>query len=216
LKLKVFWTILIAVVLTLSIGLMFKSSAFTVSGSGSLNIASVISCDASGNPQNSFGPGKNVYLNITVDYSGTNSEYVLLTANVYDIGNHPLGVAYSNVSISQGESSVILSLPIPKSATIGNATAYVDAYSDWPMNGGLPLCPEVSIVFLIDPPVLLGDVTGPAGVPDGRVNMMDIVAIIAHFGTKPSSPNWNPIMDLNKDGVVNIRDVAIALSNFTP
>jgi hypothetical protein len=203
LKVKDFFRILIAVVLMFSVGLlMFKSGVCTVSGSGNWSIVNVVSCDASGNPQNYFGP---------------DSEYVLLTANVYDIGNNPLGVACSNISIGQGESAAILSLAIPKSATIGNAIAYADAYSDWPLNGGVPLCPEVSTVFLIDPPVLLGDVTGQTpNVPDGKVNILDFTAIIAKFGTKPSSPNWNPNMDLNKDGVVGIRDLAIAISNFTP
>jgi hypothetical protein len=213
LKTRILLLILTVVALSISIGPFTFRPA---NAAGTLNIVSVVACDASGTPQNSLTPGKIGYFKVTYDYSGSDGPYVLFTANVYDVGNNPVGVACSNVSVSQGESSTILSLLIPKSAAVGNGTVYADAYTDWPANGGLPLCPEVSAVFLIDPPLLPGDVTGPNGVPDGKVNMMDITAIIAHFGTKPTSPNWNPIMDINKDGVVNIRDLAIAICNYSP
>lgn len=35
-----------------------------------------------------------------------------------------------------------------------------------------------------------------------------------HFNNKPSSPNWNPMADVNTDGVVNMRDIALAIHNF--
>ena len=76
---------------------------------------------------------------------------------------------------------------------------------------------------------------------DGRVDIVDVAAIAAHFGaqigagdidgdcligvtdvafvafyfgTTTSSPNWNPKADLNGDGVVNILDVALVAHNF--
>jgi Dockerin type I domain len=190
---------------------------FTAKASGNTTIVAVVPCDESGSPKNIFEPGNMSYFKISLDYSGSDIESVLLSANVYDSSGTALGIAWSNVSISTGTSSFILSLAIPKSAQGGNAVVYADAYTDWPKNMGLPLCPEVSAGFQIDPKVLLGDVTGPIqNVPDGKVNIMDVVAILAKFGTTPASPNWNPNMDLNKDGVVNMRDLAICLKNFTP
>jgi hypothetical protein len=76
---------------------------------------------------------------------------------------------------------------------------------------------------------------------DGRVDIVDVAAIAAHFGqtigagdidgdcligvtdvafvafyfgTTTSSPNWNPKADLNGDGVVNILDIALVAKNF--
>lgn len=189
---------------------------FTVKASGNMTIVEVVPCDGSGSPKNVFEPGNMSYFKISLDYSGSDVESALLSANIYDSSGTAQGIAWSNVSVSSGTSAFILSLTIPKSAQGGNAVVYADAYTDWPKNMGLPLCPEVSAGFQIDPKVLLGDVTGPIpNVPDGRVNVMDLAAILAKFGTTPASPNWNPNMDLNKDGAVNMRDIAILLRNIT-
>ena len=193
-----------------------KPVAYTVNGSGSLTILSVVPCDVSGNPKYSFELGKVANFKVTIDSSGSGMANVLLCANVYDLSGAPQGSAWSNVTVSSGSSSFVLGMTIPKSAEVGNAAVYVGAYTDWPQNSGFPLCPEVSAVFQIAPRALLGDVTGPIpNVPDGKVNMMDIAAVISKFGTTPSSPNWNPNMDLNKDGAVNLRDLYIVLSNIT-
>jgi hypothetical protein len=189
---------------------------FTVKASGDTLITGVVPCDVSGNPMNVFDPGNMSYFKISLTYTGSDVESVLLSANIYDSSGTVQGMAWSNVSVSSGTSSFILGVAIPKSAQGGNAVVYVDAYTDWPKNMGLPLCPEASAGFQIDPKVLLGDVTGPVGVPDGKVNILDVAAILFKFGTTPASPNWNPNMDLNKDGVVNMKDLAICLKNFTP
>jgi thermitase len=60
-----------------------------------------------------------------------------------------------------------------------------------------------------------GDVSGQTfGVPDGRVDMRDIGAICNNFMSTPSSPEWNPNLDVNDDGVVNMREIGIACSSF--
>jgi hypothetical protein len=196
--------------------LAMKPVTYTVNGSGSLTILSVVPCNVSGNPKYSFELGEIVNFKVTIACSGSGMTNVLLCANIYDLSDAPQGVAWSNVTVSSGNSFFILSMTIPKSAEVGNAAVYVGAYTDWPQNSGFPLCPEVSAVFQIVPRALLGDVTGPIpNVPDGKVNMMDIAAVISKLGTMPSSPNWNPNMDLNKDGAVNLRDLYIVLSNIT-
>ena len=63
--------------------------------------------------------------------------------------------------------------------------------------------------------VVPGDVTSPTpNVPEGKVDMRDIGAVAGKFGSKPSSPNWDPNKDVNNDGTVNMRDVGIAATNF--
>ncbi len=60
-----------------------------------------------------------------------------------------------------------------------------------------------------------GDVSSVnQGVYDTTVNMRDIAYMITLFNTRPSSPIWNPNVDVNNDAVVNMRDIAIAIFNF--
>jgi hypothetical protein len=77
---------------------------------------------------------------------------------------------------------------------------------------------------LIDGLVLIGvpcDITGPTPlVPDGVCNMRDIGYIVGHFGTTPSSPNWDSNCDVTgpewgvPDDIVNMRDIGEACNNF--
>ncbi len=46
------------------------------------------------------------------------------------------------------------------------------------------------------------------------VDMRDIAAISAAYGTSQTHPPWNPVYDLNGDGTVNMRDINIACMNF--
>ncbi|MCJ7761687.1 dockerin type I domain-containing protein [Candidatus Bathyarchaeota archaeon] len=192
------------------------SSICIVNASGDLNILEVVPCDVSGNPKTSFEIGKIAYFKVSIEYLGSVNKNVLLSANVYDSTGTTQGISWSNVTLFSKSSVFILNMPIPKSAHVGQAFVYVGAYSGFPCNMGFPLCPEFSATFQLVSQVLLGDVTGPVpNVPDGKVNMMDVSAVIAKFGTTPSSSNWNPNMDLNKDGVVGMRDLYIVLSSLT-
>jgi hypothetical protein len=59
-----------------------------------------------------------------------------------------------------------------------------------------------------------GDVTGPNGYPDGKVDMRDLGAIAKLFGTAIGNPQYNPNYDINGDGIINMKDLAIAARNF--
>jgi hypothetical protein len=62
---------------------------------------------------------------------------------------------------------------------------------------------------------LPGDVSGRMpGVYDGTVNIRDIAFMITLFNTKPTSCNWNPNVDVNNDGVCNMRDIVTAMAYF--
>ena len=60
---------------------------------------------------------------------------------------------------------------------------------------------------------LPGDLTGSNGWPDGKVDIRDVHYVAEHYGTTPSSPNWDPNCDVTgptpgvPDGKVDIRDV---------
>ncbi|WP_231891256.1 sugar-binding protein [Paenibacillus swuensis] len=59
------------------------------------------------------------------------------------------------------------------------------------------------------------DVSGPVnGVPDGTVNLYDLLFVTLNYGKNTTSPNWAAVQkgDVNKDGVIDIFDLkAIAL-----
>ena len=60
-----------------------------------------------------------------------------------------------------------------------------------------------------------GDVSSQIpGVYDGLVNVRDFVYIVQLFNTNSSSSRWKPNADINNDGIVNMRDLAIAIANF--
>ena len=44
---------------------------------------------------------------------------------------------------------------------------------------------------------------------DGKCHIADYLALHRAYGSTPSSPNWNPNADLNKDGIVNFKDCRI-------
>jgi hypothetical protein len=60
-----------------------------------------------------------------------------------------------------------------------------------------------------------GDVTSTIeGVYDGRVDLRDVTYLILLFQTRPDSPNWKPNADVNDDGIMNIKDITIAILHF--
>jgi len=59
-----------------------------------------------------------------------------------------------------------------------------------------------------------GDINGPEGVPDGLVDIDDVIFIAIRFGSVPGWPNWDPIADLTDDDLVDIDDVMIPALRF--
>jgi len=56
---------------------------------------------------------------------------------------------------------------------------------------------------------VMGDVNG-----DGIVNILDIYQLVLVFRTYPGRPNWKAENDLDRNGVIDIRDINIAVRNF--
>jgi len=49
---------------------------------------------------------------------------------------------------------------------------------------------------------------------DGKCHLEDLLALAEAYGSIPSSPNWNPDADLDKDGIVGLKDYEILKSFF--
>jgi parallel beta-helix repeat protein len=67
------------------------------------------------------------------------------------------------------------------------------------------------LVFVAAP----GDITGAEGHSDGVVDMQDIMDILETFNTRLGSPLWNPVLDVNDDGITNMRDGFLAILNYS-
>jgi hypothetical protein len=67
----------------------------------------------------------------------------------------------------------------------------------------------LDLVFVTAP----GDITGAGGHADGVVDMQDIMTIVAKFSKRGGNSSWNPIVDVNDDGVINMRDISLAILN---
>ena len=67
------------------------------------------------------------------------------------------------------------------------------------------------LVFVTTP----GDITGAEGHSDGVVDMQDVMVILGKFNTRLGSPLWNPVLDVNDDGITNMRDVFLAILNYS-
>lgn len=57
--------------------------------------------------------------------------------------------------------------------------------------------------------ILAGDI-----VKDYIINMRDIGAVCALYGTTEEDPDWNPDADLVKDGIINMRDIGAECNNY--
>lgn len=61
---------------------------------------------------------------------------------------------------------------------------------------------------------LVGDVAGPEGVPDGKVDMLDLYAIATLFGVLYPDPRYNLYYDIVYDTIINLKDMYTVAKNF--
>jgi hypothetical protein len=44
--------------------------------------------------------------------------------------------------------------------------------------------------------------------------MTDVTALVVIFNVRVGGSSWNPDMDVNDDGIINMHDIAIAVFNY--
>jgi len=108
-----------------------------------LSIISVEPTDMQGNPVSSFTRGQMGFAKISLDVKSKGT--ALIAVNLLDLKLTSIGVGSIKSSLDSGSSEMIISFFIPDDATPGTANIYVNAYSDWPSNGGVPLTKEFLI-----------------------------------------------------------------------
>lgn len=131
------------------------------------------------------------------------SQYVTLSILIYDSLNNLVGsVHIENMTVYAGGTNFSAVVTIPMSAVPGIGNVNVSVYT---LNG-TPFSPGKSAPFEIS---LFGDLDR-----NGRVNMADIAIVSAAFGSYPEHPRWNAAADVNKDHVVDLRDIAMVAQRF--
>ncbi len=109
----------------------------------SFKITSVQVTDQKGNPSD-LEAGDIGFIKVNLESS--KSIATLMTVNIFDAELTSIGIGSVNTTLSSGGSEIILSFNIPDDAALGPADIYVNAFSDWPSEGGVPLTVEVSAV----------------------------------------------------------------------
>ena len=146
-------------------------------------------------------------LNVTV--TAANLGNYTETFNVTIYANTTI-ISSENITLSSGSSTNVTFTCNTTGFAYGNYT--ISAYA-WPVLGQTNTTQKSCTggwVFVS----LVGDVTGPNGWPDGKVDIRDVNYVARRYGTTPSSPNWTPNADINGDGKVDIRDVHIVVKNY--
>jgi len=131
----------------------------TISDSLIFNVGWIVEIDKvetvneHGEVETSFVRGEHIRFNLTVHNIAFTSKIATFTIVAYDEQGVPVGVALLfGWPASPGTSQVlIIDLQLPKWAYIGVGSVYANAYTNLPHIGGVPYCPEIFTVFIINP-----------------------------------------------------------------
>ena len=105
----------------------------------SFKITNVEATDQQGNPSG-LEAGQIGF--IKVNLNSEKQIAALVTVNIFDSNLSSIGIGSVKTTLSSGDSEIILSFMIPENVSLGPAIIYVNAFSDWPSNGGIALTEE--------------------------------------------------------------------------
>lgn len=61
---------------------------------------------------------------------------------------------------------------------------------------------------------IVGDITGPEGFPDGKVDFWDLAMVARNFGIVHTDSRYDPNCDITYDGKIDIKDIFIVAKNL--
>jgi len=121
-----------------------------------ITIGDVVSTLQDGTEVDSFESGDIGYFQTPIISNSTSN--VLIAVNIFDVENTPLGLAYFNSKVVDDTFDIVLGLQIPENVTPGLATVYINTYTDWPNEGGVPILEE-QVSFIEISPLSVSDLT---------------------------------------------------------
>lgn len=146
------------------------------------------------------GQGYSTQVDVNVTNKGDFTETFNVTAyaNTTSIGSQ-------NVTLSSGASTTLTFTWNTSDFVKGNYT--IKAYA-WHVSGETHTIDNTLIDGIVA-------VTIPSDVDgDFDVDLYDIVAICAAYGSNPPGPPYTPNKDINDDGIINIYDVVLACTHY--
>jgi len=199
------------------------------------NIASAYLCNQGGAEQSSIplptatNQAQPYYYVDVVNNNGTTIP-MLVTMNVYDSNGVP--IALTSQMIYPGpysDGTVLNNFNIPSWAHYGTATAYVDVYSDWPANGGVPYGFETTFQFTITggtpftgTPTTTQGASGnysltfriPKTAALGTYTVYTGADYLGIYGSASTTFQVAQLGDLNGDGAVTFVDIQIFVADY--
>ncbi|MCW4005180.1 MAG: hypothetical protein NWF04_01070 [Candidatus Bathyarchaeota archaeon] len=137
-----------------------------------LETANIKITNNNGEVNPTYGPhfsrysGPSVNVNVTVsnlNWSAVADQQTsfYISGTLYDFHNVPISyqllpqainnqITPTTIPYDTVNATFTLNLPIPSYAFVGPATLYINIHTDNPAVGGLPLCPEKSVILMID------------------------------------------------------------------
>jgi virginiamycin B lyase len=93
-----------------------------------------------------------------------------------------------------------LATQAPYPGVLGHTYRFYSIATDWAGNQENPKTVAEATTYVAEAP---GDLNG-----DGAVNCADINVVMASFGKTVGQPGYNPVADVNHDGIVNVKDLS--------
>lgn len=188
-------------------------------------------CDQLGNPMTLFNPGSTVYVNITiknidvVQHSVRVGLYAQLSDNTPAYAYYPEGFTI----IPGVPQPFLVQFTLPVNAPSGQAMVFASLFTDYPANLGYPYCPEQTANFSIraSTPAMpqqpdYNNMTFSLPRKNVKLGNYTIHAVTNFNAVQTATDNkqFKVILlgDINKDYVVNMKDIAVCvqLFNTTP
>jgi len=161
--------------------------------------------------KNIVGEGYCVFINVTVLNKGTFAETFNVSA-YYDnlLIILPDGKNYVTVNLLAKNSALITFVWNTTTVPKGNYT--ISAYAFPILNETDTANNNFTDGYVIV--AMIGDIYGPTGFPDGKVDMRDVAAVAKLFGINYPDPRYNPNRDVIYDGKIDMKDVSLVAKNF--
>ena len=157
------------------------------------------------------GQGYLMDINVTVENQGTTTETFNLTAYA-----NASKIETKQITLDSNTSITITFTWNTTGFAKGNYT--ITAYA-WPVPGEA----DIADNSLTDGWIyisLIGDIMGPDGYPDGKVDIRDVACVSRLFGIIYPDPKYDPNCDFTgptpgvPDGRIDIRDIAVVAKHF--
>jgi rhodanese-related sulfurtransferase len=157
------------------------------------------------------GQGFNLSVKVTIMNIGSHIETFNVTAYI-----DSASVMLQNVTLDGGAFATLALTLDTSRFSKGNYT--LGAYA-WPVPGET----DTEDNNMTDGWVIVamvGDITGPSGYPDGRIDVRDVAGIASRYGAKPPNPKYDVNWDITgptpglADGRIDVRDVALIASRY--